>query len=324
MASLEINNMPYFSIIIPVYKTEAFLEKCLQSVKDQIFKDFECIIIDDGSPGIDKRPKTEQELLETHADFEIEAIFKYVCDSDARFRLIHQTNRGLGPTKNRGISEAKGQRLVVLDSDDFLEVDYLEKVYNSLKEKPNNVIIHGLLKTLSDGKYDTFASSQRFLPSVNNLENLLVFPTWSVTPINYFWPLELIRKHNIQYRFKNKGEDTAFVIDNIIANFKEYGQLTFKPVEIYYIYRQFDEQMTKSDGFEVELFDHTTSFMNQILPELAKIGRKYEVLGRLFVLRFSMYRERLHSQNKIKRLILNLLAKSLTILAILIAGTRKS
>jgi len=316
--------VPYFSIVIPVYKTEPYLEKCLQSIKDQTFTDFECIIIDDGSPGVGDRPKTEQELIETNVDFDIEAIFKYVCGTDPRFRKIHQANRGLGPTKNRGLEEAKGERFMVLDSDDFLEVDYLQKAFEALKHRPKHYINHGLLKTYSDGKYDSFASSQRFLPKVNNLENLLVFPTWSVTPINYFWRIDLIRKYNIKYRFINKGEDTAFVLDNINAHFKEYGKIQFEPIEIYYIYRQFAEQMTKSDGFELELFEHTISFMSSILPELKTIGFKYEVLGRLFVLRFAIYRQRALSQNKIKKNLLNIMAKFLSVLSILIAGTRKT
>ena len=316
--------MTYFSIIVPVYKTEAYLEKCLQSVKDQTFTDFECIIIDDGSPGIGVRAKTELELVETNANFDIEAIFNYVCDGDERFRKIYQSNRGLGPTKNRGLEEARGERLVVLDSDDFLETDYLEKAFEAIKHRPKHFINHGLLKTYNDGKLGTFAKSQKFLPSVNNLENLLVFPTWSVTPINYFWSLDLIRKYNIKYRFVSKGEDTGFVIDNIIAHFKEHGKIKFEAIEIYYIYRQFADQMTKSDGFELELFEHTISFISSVLKELKAIGLKYEVLGRLFVLRFAVYRQRALSQNKIKKAILNILAKTLTVLSILIAGTRKA
>jgi glycosyltransferase involved in cell wall biosynthesis len=320
--------MPFFSIIIPVYKTEIYLEECLRSVKNQTFTDFECIVINDGSPGVEDLKSV---LKNVSPEDQAKYIFENICDGDNRFRFIQKPNEGLGTTKNLGLSQAKGERLLVLDSDDFLETNYLEIAYQNLKNQSLNVINFGLLKTYSDGIYNSFQNSQKFLPKNNNLENLLVFPTWSVTPINYFWRLSLIQKYNIRYRFKNKGEDTAFVIDNILAVVKELKsgseknkQLSFEPLNIYYIYRQFLEQMTKSDGFEVELFEHTTSYTKSILQDLREIGLKYEVLGRLFVLRFSIYRQRLLSKNKLGRMILNILAKCLTVLAMLITGTRKA
>ena len=315
--------MPYFSIIIPVYKTEAFLEKCLQSIKDQTCHDFECLIIDDGSPGID-RPKTSQELIETNAEFAISNIFNYVCAGDPRFKVLYQANQGQGHAKNLGLRNATWERLVFIDSDDFLENDYLEKAYNKLKYQPNGIINYALVKTLEKGKYDDFKNSVKFLPKTNDLANLLVFPTWTPTPVNYFWKLEMVKKHSIQFRFAKKAEDTAFVIENILACYLESKNLKFEQIETYYIYRQFPDQITKTDNYEIELFQNTITFVASKLAELKKIGLKYEVLGRLFILRFSIYKTKLETQNKLKKATLTVLAKFLSLLAIAIAGTKKS
>jgi len=324
--------MPFFSIIIPVYKTEIYLEKCLSSIKNQSFTDFECLVLSDGSPGVDISTYTKEDLLDAECTIDLASmhqseqsgdIFEFVAGKDKRFKLISKQNEGLGPTKNLGLKLATGKHLVFLDSDDFLELDYLEKAHQALKYKPNNLIYFGNLKTLEYGFYGNFKDSQKFLPQTNDLKNMLVFPTWSVTPIGYFWSLEIIKKHNIEFRFKNKGEDTAFAIENILANTAEFGNLRFEQLDIYYIYRQFDEQMTKSDGFEIELFNHTTSFVTSKMAELGHLGLIYRVLGMLFVLRFSIYRERLQAKNKLKKFVLAILAKGLTILAILLAGTKK-
>jgi len=321
--------MPFFSIIIPVYKTELYLEKCLKSIKEQTFIDYECIVIDDGSPGVDASTFSKEDLLDAEATLDLNninqreqsyGIFDFVTQKDERFTIIVKDNEGLGPTKNLGLEKATGKHLVILDSDDFLENDYLEKAHQALKFKPKNLIYFGNLKTFENGFYGDFKSSLRFLPKQNNLKSLLVFPTWSVTPICYFWQLDIIKKYDIKFRFKNKGEDTAFAIENILANHKEFGNLKFEMLDIYYIYRQFENQMTKSDGFEVDLFNHTTSFVKSKLKELGKLGLIYKVLGMLFVLRFSIYRDRYLSKNKTERFVLNILAKGLTVLSIIIAG----
>lgn len=100
--------MTEISIIIPVYKVEKYLKECLDSVLNQTFSDFECILVDDGSPdGCGE-----------------------ICDDykkkDSRITVIHQSNQGLGPARNEGMKIAKGKYICFVDSDDCLEEQYLE------------------------------------------------------------------------------------------------------------------------------------------------------------------------------------------------------
>ncbi len=93
------------SVIVPVYKTEQYLLKCLDSLARQTYEDFEVILVDDGSP--DRCGE--------------------ICESypDSRFRVIHQQNAGLSQARNRGIEEARGDYLTFVDSDDWAEPDLL-------------------------------------------------------------------------------------------------------------------------------------------------------------------------------------------------------
>ena len=94
--------MPIISIIVPVYNTEAYLRRCLESILTQTFTDFECILIDDGS--LDNCPM--------------------ICDEyatkDNRIIVIHQKNSGVSIARNIGLNVAKGEWINFVDSDDWL------------------------------------------------------------------------------------------------------------------------------------------------------------------------------------------------------------
>ena len=101
------------SLIVPVYNVEKYLKRALTSVENQTFKNFEVIIVNDGS-----------------TDGSLEIISEFI-DRNKNFTLINQENKGLGEARNVGIRHAKGRYVAFLDSDDFLEPEYLEKLYLS-------------------------------------------------------------------------------------------------------------------------------------------------------------------------------------------------
>lgn len=115
---------PIISVIIPVYNVEKYIRKCLDSVIKQTITNIEIIIINDGSN--DNSLKVCEEYKQ----------------KDGRIRLYSQDNIGLGITRNRGISYANGQYLYFVDSDDYLELNYLESLYN-VAEKTKADIVQG-------------------------------------------------------------------------------------------------------------------------------------------------------------------------------------
>lgn len=96
------------SIIIPVYKAEKYIQNCLDSICNQTYKNFEVILVDDGSP-----------------DDSIKVAEEYLCKTNVRFRIVRQQNLGAAAARNTGVRESKGKRIVFVDSDDYLTKSFL-------------------------------------------------------------------------------------------------------------------------------------------------------------------------------------------------------
>lgn len=108
---------PLVSVIIPVYKVEQFLSKCINSVLSQTFSDYEIILVDDGSP--DNCPEICDDYVKKYN----------------RIKVIHKINGGLSDARNAGLEKATGKYVLFLDSDDFLYSDtVLEEISNSLSK----------------------------------------------------------------------------------------------------------------------------------------------------------------------------------------------
>lgn len=109
--------MPKFTLIIPVYNVEAFLRQCLDSVLNQTFSDWEAVCVNDGSTD------GSAAILEDYAA------------KDNRFQVVTQPNGGLSAARNAGLDAAKGEYILFLDSDDWLESKALETIEASLKDE---------------------------------------------------------------------------------------------------------------------------------------------------------------------------------------------
>lgn len=107
--------MPRISLIVPVYNVEAYLAACVDSILAQTFTDFECILVDDGSP--DGCP----------------ALCDAYANRDARIRVIHQKNAGVSAARNTGIQVARGEWLAFVDADDCVHPEFLELLYDAVQ-----------------------------------------------------------------------------------------------------------------------------------------------------------------------------------------------
>ncbi|MBR6253598.1 MAG: glycosyltransferase [Clostridia bacterium] len=110
------NNNSLISVVVPIYKVEDYIHKCLDSIINQTYKNLEIILVDDGSP--DNCP--------------------LICDEyakkDSRIKVIHKKNGGLSDARNSGIRLAKGQYIGFVDSDDYLDLDMFEYLYTLLNK----------------------------------------------------------------------------------------------------------------------------------------------------------------------------------------------
>lgn len=128
--------MARFSIIVPAYKVQAYLQECLRSVLGQTYEDFELIAVDDGSPDA------------------CGAIIDEVAATDPRVVAVHLTeNEGLGPARNAGMARATGDYLIFLDGDDTLTPGALQTVADRLKETDGpDVLVYDYARTYWSGE----------------------------------------------------------------------------------------------------------------------------------------------------------------------------
>ena len=131
--------MPKISVFVPVYKVEAYLERCGQSILSQTFSDFELILVDDGSP--DNCPA--------------------MCDGytqcDERVVVIHQLNGGLSAARNAALdwvfSNSNSEWITFIDSDDWVHKEYLERLYNAASDNGAVVAVSRFQRTRGDNPF---------------------------------------------------------------------------------------------------------------------------------------------------------------------------
>lgn len=115
------------SIIIPIYKVETYLDRCVQSVVNQTYKNLEIILVDDGSP--DNCP----------------ALCDEWAKKDSRIKVIHKKNGGLSDARNHGLDAANGKYISFIDSDDYVAEHMVEKLYNTIKADKSDMAITNYL-----------------------------------------------------------------------------------------------------------------------------------------------------------------------------------
>ncbi|MDE6526825.1 MAG: glycosyltransferase, partial [Muribaculaceae bacterium] len=116
------DNEPKLSVIVPVYKVEDFLPKCIDSILNQTYRNIEVILVDDGSP--DNCP----------------AICDKYARKDHRINVIHKTNGGLCSARNAGLDAASGDYVTFVDSDDWIEHDAYKPLISYCIENQLDII----------------------------------------------------------------------------------------------------------------------------------------------------------------------------------------
>ena len=118
---------PLISVIVPIYKVEKYLKKCVDSIINQTYKNLEIILVDDGSP--DNCPK--------------------ICDEyarqDRRIKVIHKENGGLSDARNAGMKVARGEYISFIDSDDWIKPEMIEGMYNRMIEDNSDLVSSGVI-----------------------------------------------------------------------------------------------------------------------------------------------------------------------------------
>lgn len=177
------------SFIIPVYKAENTIKRCINSIINQSVANWELVLIDDGSP--------DNSGL--------------ICDdysqSDSRIIVIHKKNGGVSSARNAGIEIAHGEYVSFVDSDDFIEPDFIEKM---LEQAPSDLIICGF-KTLDADEFVPRHITGNLYSDSNLLKEMIDIPFYLDSPWCKLFRSSLIREYHLKFNTKLKlSEDTLF------------------------------------------------------------------------------------------------------------------
>lgn len=174
-------NSDLVSIIVPVYNVEKYLKDCIESIINQTYENLEVILVNDGS-----------------IDSSLE-ICKLYQRQDTRITIIDKQNEGLSKARQVGINNIQGNYFCTVDSDDYIEKDYIKKMYTKLKQDGSDICVSSTRHILSDGSIAVWG-----FDDVNNAANeLSVKDVYS----NYYW---LTRKYYMSDSW-NKMYRTEFI-----------------------------------------------------------------------------------------------------------------
>lgn len=187
---------PKLTIIVPVYNAEAYLQRCIDSISDQTFRDFECLLVDDGSTdsSLDICRKAEQE--------------------DPRFHALHQNNSGVSVARNTGLDAAKGRWIGFVDSDDWIEKETYQIAIRAAEETDSDCVQWNFdIPGKSDSFIEKYArrESQEFKMKRNTVIKWNKYSVWT-----QLFKTEIIRGNNIRFTPGiNIGEDRHFSFCNM-------------------------------------------------------------------------------------------------------------
>lgn len=200
---IDNNPLPKFSFIIPVYNSEHVIDKCIESVLTQTYRDFEIIIVDDGS--------TDESL----------DVCRKFSGLDSRIHVYTQKNSGPGIARNYGISKSRGDFILFLDSDDWWnENSSLAEIASTVNETNCDVVVFNVLETVNDGAtltklpYFSFFSDipETYLTGRDFLQTVLSKKyDYAWLPVIYAFRREKIVKNAITFPARRLGEDTATI-----------------------------------------------------------------------------------------------------------------
>lgn len=227
--------MKKVSVIVPIYNVEKYLSECLESICNQTLKDIEIICVNDGS--------TDNSLK----------ILEEFVKKDNRVVIFSQPNGGLSAARNSGLKIANGEYIAFVDSDDYIQPDFLEKLYlNALRTKSD--IVAGGVIYLEDGKFNnknyinkvTFRLGKDYITSIEDKYNFMS----SVVVWNKLYKNDLINRAQLKFVEGCRFEDTYWTF--LASAFAD--KISFEP-SVNYIYRIIKTSITADAYSSPKVFE---------------------------------------------------------------------
>lgn len=245
--------MEQISIIVPIYKVEAFLDRCVSSLVNQTYRNLEIILVDDGSPD------------------RCGEICDMWAEKDNRIKVIHKDNGGLSDARNAGIDIAHGEYIAFVDSDDWVSKFYIEQMYQVMQREDCDIVECEIIRTAGKEKISDRNTSEYFCYTVSGaLEQLIKDGVFH----QYVWN-KLYRKQiveGIQF-VKGKTNEDEFWTYQIFGRAKKIVKLDRA---LYYYYQRPDSIMGK--GYSIKRLDaleakqQRQQYIDRYFPELSTLA----------------------------------------------------
>ncbi len=240
--------MVKYSIILPIYKVENYLEECVNSVLAQRIKDYELILVDDGSP--DNCPKMCDEFAK----------------KDSKIKVVHKKNGGLSDARNAGIKVAKGEYILFIDPDDYVEKNYLEVIDKNVGDTDLLIFGHYILYKNKKAKA---CGENEYLDRDKALDYLMSDNKYCGFAWNKVYKKEIFDKYHLLYDANiTMCEDMLFsyeymkhvnsikVIDDALINYRQrkssFLSKKVKDINPKSFFETYDYIMHDSDNLRVQ------------------------------------------------------------------------
>ena len=249
-------NNPLISVIIPVYNAENYLATCINSVLSQTYTNFECILINDGSTDNSGEICDQYQLL------------------DERIKVIHKENGGVSSARNKGLDMAKGEWIVCVDSDDWIEKEYINQFIQTSSD--TDMVIQGYFRHFGSQKVKKYSplpwqdsGEQAFeklsdlYQDVKSLSATVLYTSWAK-----IFKKQIIDDNHLRYKESTQaGEDFLFSLSYLFY-VNTISVISFAG----YHYMTHQSALTKTVFNDIEKF---ASWHLDIISAAIKIGDKY-------------------------------------------------
>lgn len=249
--------MPKISVIIPVYNTEGFVSRVIESVMAQTFTDFELILVDDGSK-----------------DASGEICDRFSAKHSGKIRVEHTENHGVSSARNCGIDLATGEWITFIDSDDYVLPQYLQNLYSNAEKFNSDFVMTGIVRTYEEKPIgDVLREWPECVVTRDKIEKLYEeeIMQYQKGPVIKLFKREILNDNHIRFDERlSRGEDALFVYTYLL-----HCQVMSVAPGAYYMYCLRDGSLMSQimAPFQTELYGYEQ--MKTVLLNLTEISHPY-------------------------------------------------
>ena len=264
---------PAISVIIPVYNAQDGIKRCVDSLLNQSFKNFEIILLNDGS---------KDNSLNILKEYELKYSF---------VRVIDKQNEGVAVTRNKGILLAEGEYTMFMDNDDFVDSDYIETFYQAIHEKKLDLVIGGYKRVNQDNQIIFSQDIQQ-----SEWSKYIIMAPWAK-----IYRTEFLKTNNLEFFDYGIGEDIIFNLAAYKA-IDKIGLLDYKGYNWYYNSRSISNTSQRGFSPKIDILVLFSKILELGKPSELEVYylKRYYVWYLLFSGRSSSNQEFIHQYIRIK------------------------